>query len=154
MVHTAFQRLSGDSSLGYAEKFFITDSLVSTFRDGFHCPMGGLPVTTAHHIWMQAFVEQTFCVGKQGASQNRRRRRAVVAHALLGVCCFYNHLRTGVADVKLLQDGSTIVGDDDIATAVYHHFVHTRWAQSGPHRIGNGLCCSDVHALCCLLLFV
>jgi hypothetical protein len=43
----------------------------------------------------------------------------------------------------LLQNGCTVVGDEDMPLAVLDHFVHSSWAQACSDDIGNSLLLED-----------
>lgn len=44
----------------------------------------------------------------------------------------------------LVENGGTVIGDDDIAVGRGKHLVHAARAKTGAHRIRHGLGCHDV----------
>lgn len=44
----------------------------------------------------------------------------------------------------LVEDGGTVIGDDDIAVGRGKHLVHAARAEAGAHRIRHSLGCHDV----------
>ena len=63
---------------------------------------------------------------------------------VLGLCDLHEHLGRGVLDVHLLEDGHTVVGNDDVADGVDEHLVHSPRSEAAPYGIGDGPCRGDV----------
>ena len=68
----------------------------------------------------------------------------VSALGVLGLGDLDDHLGGGVLDVQLLEDGDTVVGDDDVADGVDEHLVHSPRSEAAPYGIGDGPCRGDV----------
>ena len=73
---------------------------------------------------------------------------SVSALGVLGLGDLNDHLGGGVLDIDLLQDGDTVVGDDDISDGVHEHLVHSLGSEGGPDGIGDRLGGCDVVELC------
>ena len=71
----------------------------------------------------------------------------VSALGVLGLGDLDDHLGGGVLDVQLLEDGDTVVGDDDVADGVDHHFVHSFGSEGGPYGVRYGFRGVDVAEL-------
>ena len=54
------------------------------------------------------------------------------------------HLCCGVLYIHLLQDGDTVVGDDDVSEGVDEHLVHSPGAEAAPYGVSDGPGGSDV----------
>lgn len=46
--------------------------------------------------------------------------------------------------LHLLEDGGTIVGDDDLAVGTDEHLVHTLGSKRCLEETGDGSCCQDI----------
>ena len=44
----------------------------------------------------------------------------------------------GVVHGELMKDGSTVVGDGDVAVRSYQHFVHSLGTERTTHEVGDG----------------
>ena len=51
------------------------------------------------------------------------------------------HLCCGVLDIDLLEDGDTVVGDDDVSHGVDEHLVHSSGSKAAPDCVGDCPCC-------------
>ena len=63
---------------------------------------------------------------------------------ILGLCDLDEHLGCGVLDIHLLQDGDSVVGDDDVSHGVDEHLVHSAGSEAAPDCVGDCPCCGDV----------
>ena len=77
---------------------------------------------------------------------------AVPALAVLGLGDLDHHLGGGVLDIDLLQDGDTVVGDDDVPDGVHEHLVHSLGSEGGPDGVSDSLRGCDVVELGLLVL--
>ena len=102
---------------------------------------------------MDVLLDQALGLLQQLAREDHRGGGAVAAFLVLGLGDLDDHLRTRVLDVDLLEDGHTIVGDDDVAHGVHEHLVHPLGPERRAHSVGDGLGRGDVVALGSLALF-
>jgi hypothetical protein len=40
--------------------------------------------------------------------------------------------------IELLEDGGSIVSDEDLSSGITDHLVHTSWTKAGSDAVGNG----------------
>jgi hypothetical protein len=65
------------------------------------------------------------------------RRGSVADLVLLSLGDLDNHVRRGVVDVHLGQDGDTVVRDDNIASRADEHLVHPLRSKRRTYRLGH-----------------
>ena len=100
---------------------------------------------------MDVGVDQGLGLLEQLSGQDDAGRGSVSALGVLGFGDLDDHLGGGVLDIDLLEDGHSIVGDDDISDGVDQHLVHSLGSEGGPDRVGHGLGGADVVELCFLV---
>ena len=74
---------------------------------------------------MNILLHEVLATLEEFSSDDDSAGGAVVAVLLLGLGDLDDHLSSGVLDVHLLEDGSTVVGDYNISHAVDQHLVHS-----------------------------
>ena len=96
---------------------------------------------------MDVLLDEIFTALQQFACDDHRTGGTIETMLLLGFGHFNNHLGCRVLNVHFLENGSTVIGDDNVAHTVDEHFVHTLGSKCGPYRICDSLCSGDVVAL-------
>jgi len=101
---------------------------------------------------MYTLVNQVLGFLQQFTGQNDGGSRSIPTLCVLGLSHFHYHLGCWMLHVNLLEDGDTIVGDDNVPHRVHEHLIHALGTQGGPHRICNGFGSGDVVGLGFLIL--
>ena len=90
-------------------------------------------------------------VGQEGETLLEKRTSdddngggAVSGSGVLGLGELDKHLGSGLKDLHLVENGGTVVGNDDLAIGGGDHLVHAFGAKAGTDRIGDGACGDDV----------
>ena len=96
---------------------------------------------------MDVLVDKVLAALEQLSCYDDGTGGAVEAVLLLSLGNLDNHLGSRVLDVHLLEDGSTIVGDDYITHCIDEHLVHSLWSKGTANRVRNCFGCSDIIAL-------
>jgi hypothetical protein len=112
------------------------------------CLLCGLAVPLCQDGRVDVLVEEVFGFAEKFAGDDDRRGRAVAHFVFLGLGDFDNHVRGGVLDVHLVEDGDAVVRDDDTAGVVDEHLVHPFRTECGTDGFGDGFAGCDVHRLC------
>ena len=98
----------------------------------------GHPVSFRDDGGVDVGVDQVPCLLQELSGEDHAGGGSVSDLCVLGLGDLDEHLGCGVLDVHLLEDGHSVVGDDDISDGVDEHLVHSTGSQTAPDSIGNG----------------
>ena len=98
----------------------------------------GEPVSAGDDGGVDVGVDQVGGLLEELAGEDDAGGGSVPDLGILGLGDLDEHLGSGVLDVHLLQDGHTVVGDDDVADGVDEHLVHSPGAEAAPDCVGDG----------------
>ncbi len=149
MIFCAFGALAGhrcgsDLNEGVAVVGRHVDSLV--FEDLLGL-LGGLSVPLGDSCCVNLRVDQLLGLIEELTRDDDGGGGTVANFVFLGLADLDDHVRGGVVDIHLFEDGDTVVGDDDRAAGVDEHLVHALRTKGGAYRLGDRLPGGDVHRL-------
>ena len=101
----------------------------------------------ANHGRMNVLFNQVFASLEQFSREDNGGRCAVETVLFLGFGNFDDHLRSRVFNVHFLENGCSVIRDDDIAHGIDEHFVHALGTERRANSIGHRLGCCDVIGL-------
>lgn len=93
---------------------------------------------------MDALVQEPFSSGQQRACDYNHGSGTITSLHVLGMGQVDHHLGSGVLNFHSLDDGGSVVGDDDVPARGHDHFIHAFWAQASAHSVRDGTRGGDV----------
>jgi len=94
--------------------------------------------------WMNTFIQKTLGLVKDSTSEDDYTSCSVTDLVILRGRQLDKESGGLVMNFHLLQDGGTIIGDDDFTIWTDKHLVHTFWAEGCLEETGNGSCGQDI----------
>ena len=79
--------------------------------------------------WVNILFDEVFASLEQLSGENNCGGRSIVAVLLLSFRNFNDHFRCWMVDVHFFEDGSTVIGDDNVAHRIDEHLVHAFGAE-------------------------
>jgi hypothetical protein len=112
----------------------------------------GLPVALRDRGGVNVLVDEFLGLVEELTGDDDRGGGPVGDLVLLGLGDLDDHVRRGVVDVHLAENGDAVVGDDDGSAGVDEHLVHPFRTERGPYGFRDRLAGGDVHRLGVLTL--
>ena len=100
--------------------------------------------TISNLKWVNTFIQKFLGLLKDGTSEDNNTSCSITDFVVLRSGQLDKESGGLVMNFHLLQDGGTIIGDDDFTIWTDEHLVHTFWAEGCLEETGNGSCGQDV----------
>ncbi len=112
------------------------------------CLVSGHAIAMCNDRGVHVLLQETLGILQEFARDHHSRRGTIADLVVLGLGDLDHHLRGGVLDIHLFQDGHTIVCNDDVADGVNKHLVHALRPECRPYSVCHSLCGCNVGCLC------
>tara|TARA_B110000285_G_C15094348_1_gene601016 strand:- start:272 stop:667 length:396 start_codon:yes stop_codon:yes gene_type:complete len=87
--------------------------------------------------WMKTFIEELLGLLKDGTSQNDNTGSSISDFVILGGRELNEESGGLMMDFHLLEDGSSIIGNDNFTVWGNKHLIHTLWSKGCLKKTGN-----------------
>lgn len=94
--------------------------------------------------WVDTLVKELLSLVKKGTGENDDTSGAITDLVVLRLRELDKETSSLVLDLHLLNNGGTVVGNNNITIGADKHLVHSLGAKRGSHQLGNGSCGQDV----------
>ena len=111
----------------------------------FNSDITSLLETISNLKWVNTFIQKFLSLLKDGTSEDNNTCSSITNFVILGGRQLDKKSGGLVMNFHLLQDGGTIVGDDDFTIWADKHLVHTFWSEGSLEETGNGSCGQDIN---------
>lgn len=94
--------------------------------------------------WVETLSHQILDGSQKSSSNNDNGGSSVTSLNILGLGDFDEHSSGWVNNFHLLEDGGSIVGNDNLSLGILDHFIHTSWSQRSSDDISDSFGSNDV----------
>jgi hypothetical protein len=110
-----------------------------------HCNLAGGLKAVSDLQWVDTLIEKLLGLLEDGASEDHNSGSSISDLIVLGCGKLYQKSGGLMMDLHLLEDGGTIVGDDDLSVWRNQHLVHTLWTEGSLKEGSNSSGGQDVN---------
>jgi hypothetical protein len=148
MILALADNLGAESSDGTLAKelvvILLNVDLLLDFTDALGSDIASLLKTISNLEGVNSLIKEPLGLIEEGSGEHDDSGGSITDFVVLRLRELDEEASGLMLDFHLLNDGSTVVGNDNVTIWADEHLVHTLGAKGGSHELGNGSCGQNV----------